>query len=126
MSAIPQFSPYAATGPYITSLTPQEEFQFHQWIQQYNIPWQNSPTADYDMRGYWKALQGGDPQMVSDWQGWQKLKALGSTPHFPDTWKTPYHKTFSNESIYATADAPHWSDDDKLIPTTPAPELRGP
>ncbi len=31
--------------------------------------------------------------------------------HFPDTYKTPYHKTFSNESIYALPTAPHWEGD---------------
>src|ERR1035438_684822 len=34
--------------------------------------------------------------------------------HFPDTYKTPFHKTFSNESKYAPKDAPHW-EEDKLV-----------
>lgn len=90
-------------GKYQTALRPDEESKFQQWVQSNKIPWQDTPTADYDMRGYWKAQQAGDPN----------AKQAGNQ-HFPDTYKTPYHQTFSNESIYATPDAPHW-DGGKLI-----------
>lgn len=63
-------------------------------MKENKIPWRDEPNADYDMRGFWKA--GG------------KRAANG---HFPDTYKTPYHKSFSNESRYATKDAPHWEGD---------------
>ena len=62
------------------------------------VPWRESPTSDYDMRGFFKAWMQGDPRAT--WQG------PGS--HFPDVWKTPFHQTFSNESMYATPDAPRW------------------
>jgi hypothetical protein len=56
---------------------------------------------DYDMRGYWKAMQSGDPLAVRDQE----------TMHFPDKYKTPYHESFSNQSMYATKDAPTWTGD---------------
>jgi hypothetical protein len=34
--------------------------------------------------------------------------------HFPDTWKTPYHQSFSNESMYANQNAPQWINDSQL------------
>ena len=56
---------------------------------------------NYDMRGFWKAQQAGDPN----------AKRSTKNMHFPDTYKTPYHKSFSGESKYATKDAPHWEGD---------------
>ena len=44
------------------------------------------------------ASTGGD----GDSRSWQ---------HGSDRWKTPYNGSFSNESIYATADAPRWVGD---------------
>lgn len=94
-------SPYAKPGPYITALPPDQEAQFQSWVKKNKVPFDPSPNADYDMRGYWQANKGklADTQMRTDGL------------HFPDTFKTPYHKTFSNESKYATPDAPHWQGD---------------
>lgn len=83
--------------PYQTVLEPSQEANFQSWVKQNKVPWQDTPTADYDMRGYYKAMQSGDP-----------LARQASNMHYPDTYKTPYHKTFSNESKYATQDAPSW------------------
>lgn len=94
---------YATPGPYITKLSSEEEAQFQDWVKHNNIPFDPSPNADYDMRGFWKAQQSGDP-----------TAKRAANLHFPDTWKTPYHKTFSNESIYSKPDAPHW-EGNKLI-----------
>lgn len=93
----PPQSPETKTGSFFTTLKPEEEAQFQQWVMANKIPFDPSPVADYDMKGFWKALQSGDPKATQAGNG-----------HFPDTWKTPYHETFSNESIYATAGAPHW------------------
>lgn len=98
-------SPYAKRGPYRTNLSSSEERNFQKWVKSSKIPWQDSPQSDYDMRGYWKAQQSGNKQAKQD----------STTGHFPDTWKTPYHKTFSNESIYATSMAPHW-EGQSLVP----------
>jgi hypothetical protein len=86
-----------AAKSYRTNLSPPEERGFQSWVKENRVPYQDSPTADYDMRGFYKAKQSGDP-----------IAAQAPNGHYPDKWKTPYHKTFSNESMYATPDAPHW------------------
>lgn len=96
----PQISPGAKPGPYITKLPPAEEQAFQTWVKNNNIPFDPSPTADYDMRGYWQANRG---KMTGT-----QVSAFDNQLHFPDTFKTPYHATFSNESKYATPNAPHW------------------
>lgn len=108
---------YAQPGPYVTPLTPNEETRFRQWLRDYRsptdpsyrIPFDPSPRSDYDMRGYWKALQRGDPEAK------QSVDPNDKKLHFPDIWKTPYHETFSAESMYATPDAPTWNKQDQLI-----------
>jgi hypothetical protein len=87
----------AKPGPYITSLGKDDEERFQKWIKDNKIPWREEEKSDYDMRGYWQAQQKGDPEAKR-----------GANLHFPDTYKTPYHVSFSNESKYATKDAPHW------------------
>ena len=82
--------------PYRTQLTPEEEQAFLQWYQ--NMAYTkgldrnpDSPDHHYDYRGFWKNAPEQDR--------WQVLW-FGS--HFPDTYKTPMHPTFSVESIYST------------------------
>jgi hypothetical protein len=93
---------YAKPGPYQTTLSPKQEQDFQGWLFKNNIPYNlkwpaDQSMQDYDMRGYWKALQSGDAETRDP-----------KTLHFPDVYKTPYHKTFSNQSKYATPEAPHW------------------
>lgn len=58
------------------------------------------------MRGFWEAYTKGDPRAK------QSFNAQGEY-HFPDTWKTPFNRGFSNESIYALpGGAPHWTGPD--------------
>lgn len=83
---------------YVTPLHPVDELIFQKWVTDNRIPWRDEPKADYDMRGFWLAQQQGDPNAVRSLMN----------QHFPDTYKTPYHESFSNESIYAGPDAPHW------------------
>lgn len=104
----PKLSPYALPGPYISKLNDQDEQKFQQWVKDNKIPFDPSPKADYDMRGFWSALMQGDPRATTG------INPADNRIHFTDVWKTPYHKTFSNQSIYASKDAPHW-DGDKLI-----------
>lgn len=105
-TAGPQLAlPQAKAGPYLTQLAPIQEMQFKNWVQKNNVPWKDTPTSDYDMRGYYQALQNNDPRAV------QTQSAFDGKMHFPDTWKTPNHKTFSNESMYAQPTAPAWQGD---------------
>jgi hypothetical protein len=103
---------YAKPAPsqgYLTRLPPQEEARFHSWVKQNNVPFDSSPHADYDMRGFYKAMQAGDPRATTG------VNQNDGKLHFGDYWKTPYHKSFSAESQWATADAPKWNEKDQLI-----------
>ena len=96
---------WSKRGLYQTKLSPGLEQEFQGWIYKDQIPYDthwppDQSMQDYDMRGFWKAMKSGDPKAVRDPQ----------TGHFPDQWKTPYHETFSNQSVYATGDAPQWKD----------------
>jgi hypothetical protein len=81
--------PQPVLGPYDTKLSPPEETKFQSWKQK-NAP--NDSGADYDLRGAYKA----------------GLSPAASNGHWSDLYKKPNHPTFSNESMYATPDAPHW------------------
>ncbi len=92
---------WAKPGPYVTKLSPEDEAKFQQWVQQNHVPWQDTPDADYDMRGYWKALTNpSDPH--------HDLTQRAKNGHYSDYWKTPYSGVFSRESMYATPKAPRW------------------
>jgi hypothetical protein len=104
--------PYVRPGAtqFTTQLPPQAEQAFRQWVQQNRVPFNPAvPTSDYDMRGFWSALQAGDPRARS------AIDPNDSRLHYPDYWKTPYHQTFSAESQWATPDAPRWNDKDQLV-----------
>jgi hypothetical protein len=127
---IPTLSPYRDPDPdnpdYKTPLSPAEEKQFQAWVRTNKVPFDDSATSDYDMRGFWKAAQEGDPNAST------AVSKFDNRIHFPDTYKTPYHRTFSNESQYATSDAPHWVGDrliDKngnvVADETPKPAVTG-
>jgi hypothetical protein len=96
-----------ASGPqnYSTPLSATEEPAFQSWLKTNQVPFKDEPKADYDMRGFYKAAQFGDPRAT------QSLNAGDQQMHFPDTWKTPYHTGFSNESMYAPQTAPRWEGD---------------
>lgn len=93
-----------------TPLPLRDELSFQAWLRDNSVPFdQTAPVSDYDMRGFYKALQSGDPRATS------AVDPNDSQIHYPDFWKTPYHQTFSNESQWATPNAPHWTNDDKLV-----------
>lgn len=98
----------AKPGPYITKLSAKESPKFMAWVKANNVPYDPSPNADYDMPGFWKAQLAGDEAAKSG------INQNDGKLHFTDKFKTPRHKSFSNESIYATPAAPHW-DGDRLV-----------
>lgn len=115
-------SQFAKPGPYTTALSPEQEAAFQNWVVANKIPWQGGPTSDYDMRGYYQAQQAGDTDARTS------INPVDQRPHYPDTYKTPYHRSFSNESMYATPGAPHW-EGQNLVPTQQsiaAPVLQNP
>lgn len=104
--------PYVAQGAggFNTQLPPLQEMQFRNWVGQNNVPFNPSAgVTDYDMRGFWSALQSGHPKAVS------AINANDGQMHYPDYWKTPYHESFSNESKFAGPVAPMWNDKDQLV-----------
>jgi len=96
---------------YNTPLAPPQEAQFRQWLQVNKVPFDpNAAVTDYDMRGFYAALQSGDPKARS------AIDPNDQKLHYPDYWKTPYHATFSAESQWAdSAKAPKWNDKDQLV-----------
>lgn len=118
IEAARQVANYARNAPYVlpgdhaydTPLSLPQEKQFRSWVSKNNVPFDpNAGITDYDMRGFWKAQQSGDPSAA------QAVDPNDNRIHYPDTFKTPYHETFSNQSQWATPNAPHWTDDDKLV-----------
>lgn len=109
----PQFYPqalgrnlrYATAEPsWTTKLMPHEEIAFRQWVAAKKVPFDpDEQTPDYDMRGYFRAMQAGQAE---PWNG------PGS--HFPDTFKTPRDTTFSAESKNSKASPLVWYGD-KLL-----------
>lgn len=89
-----------------TPLPPGDEYAFRSWVKANKVPFDpDAATTDYDMRGFWSALQHGHPIARS------AIDPNDKRLHYPDYWKTPYHETFSNESQWALPTAPHWQGD---------------
>ena len=88
-----------------------DEPKFQSWVKENKVPFDpKEANSDYDMRGFYKAVQDGDPRAK------QSLNPNDSKMHYTDYWKTPYHKSFSNESQWADpAKAPHWNEQDQLV-----------
>src|SRR3954467_9934084 len=104
--------PYVRPGQhtYNTPLMPRSEDAFRSWLKKNDVPFDvDAPTTDYDMRGFFKALSARDPRAVS------AIDPNDQRMHYPDYWKTPYHETFSNESQWATPDAPKWNNKDQPV-----------
>lgn len=98
-----------------TKLTPEEEEAFLRSVATGGfgrIPAKEILTipSDYDYRGFYRALQRGDPRAA------QEVNPNDKELHFPDIWKTPLHESFSAESQYANPEtAPQWNEKDQLI-----------
>jgi len=97
---------FAKPGPYITPLTQEEQPRFNEWLktgqQGGPVNW-NTEDLSYDMPGFWKAMQTGDPEAKSI-----VIPQDQNRVHYPDKWKTPYEATFSRGSMYALPHAPEW------------------
>ena len=108
---------YAKPGPYTTPLAASEEAAFRQWVAQNKVPYNlNDPVQDYDMRGFYKAAMAGDPNASTE------INSFDQKMHFPDTYKTPYHESFSRDSQYAQPNAPFWVGGQLLVdPVTGVP-----
>ena len=102
-------APFVSPPGFNTPLNQLGEFAFRNWVQKNKVPFDpDVPKSDYDMRGFWQAQQQGNPMAVSG------ININDGRQHYPDYWKTPLHKSFSNESQWAGSDAPAWINDSQL------------
>ncbi len=102
-------APFSLAPSFNTNLNPMDEFQFRDWVQQNNVPFDpNASQSDYDMRGFWQAGRQGNPQAST------AINPNDGLMHYPDYWKTPLHQSFSNESQWAPPGAPQWVNDSQL------------
>src|SRR4029077_7476097 len=106
----PVASPFGKPGSNLTELTPEEKQDFLVWSQAITqkypkLRYDPSPTADYDLAGFYKAMLARNPKARVSPEG-----------HLPDIWKTKYHRSFSNESMYALPGAPRWKGNQLVTP----------
>ena len=93
-----------------TQLPLPDELRFNTWLKENNVPFNpRESVTDYDMRGFWSALQQGNPIAQSS------VNPNDQQMHYPDYWKTPYHPSFSSDSQWASPTAPTWNDKDQLV-----------
>jgi len=97
----------------LTTLPPEKEQAFLSWVKANKVPFNpKDKIQDYDMRGFYQAMQNKDPMATNAVDPYDKKL------HYPDYWKTPYHETFSKQSQWATEGAPNWNDKDQLVTPT--------
>lgn len=104
--------PWSQPGPYETRLPPGQEQDFRNWVGFHRVPFNpdNPNPQDYDMRGFFRGLELGDPNATTG------IDPNDNRLHFSDRWKTPYHESFSRESRYAGLNAPRWVGDQLIAP----------
>lgn len=105
-----------------TYLTPPENINFNNWINQNKIKDLDDPESHYDYRGYWKDI-------ASKGQNATEINPVDHLLHYTDTYKQHGHPTFSSESQYSRGlqDGGRWIDNSLVAPPTPShaptPEL---
>jgi hypothetical protein len=103
-----QQQPPAPYSSFHTPLSAGQQMAMSQWAARNGVPFDPSQTADYDMRGFYRALMAKDPRATA------AVNPNDQQMHYPDYWKTPYHQSFSNESKWAQPGAPMWNAQDQL------------
>jgi hypothetical protein len=88
--------------PFQTNLSEPEQAGFADWAAKNKVPVDLSKGSDYDMPGFYKAMQKGSAS--------SGVSPIDNQVHFTDQFKTPTHETFSNESQYSSGNDPHWED----------------
>lgn len=95
---------------YQTQLSPIQEVGFQQWLKDKDVPFQDGPTSDYDMRGFYLGTIDESPNVKTG------INKNDGKLHYTDYYKTPYHESFSAESKFADKDkAPSWNKKDQLV-----------
>ena len=95
----------------MTQLPPEQEQAFAGWLKANKVPFNPADKyPDYDMRGYYQSMQQGDAPKAG-------INPTTKSLHYPDTFKTPYHESFSAESKMATEGAPSWKGNKLVTPS---------
>lgn len=101
--------PPFALGSTNSGLDLLTEAMFRNWVADNRVPFRpDAPASDYDMRGFYQALQQGNPMARS------AVNPNDNRMHYPDYWKNPSHETFSDQSQFAGPGAPSWINDSQL------------
>ena len=104
-----KYGPRVLSREFNTQLPMMDELQFRNWVAQNNVPFDpNAGPSDYDMRGFYQAAQQQQPGVTT------AINPIDNMVHYPDRFKTPMHRSFSNESQWAGPNAPVWIDDARL------------
>jgi hypothetical protein len=102
-------APFVAQPTLNTPLGMLDEMAFRGWTAKNSVPFNaEAPVTDYDMRGFWRAMQQQNPMARS------AVDPYDNRMHYPDYWKTPQHQTFSADSQWAGPSAPQWISDATL------------
>lgn len=80
-------------------LTNKEQVNYLAWLLRNGV----TETPDYDMKGFYKQAQLGDPRVSSE------VNPNDGKVHFTDMFKLPNHETFSTDSKFANALAGQWN-----------------
>jgi uncharacterized membrane protein YvbJ len=95
----------------MTQLPLEKEKAFMDWVKANKVPFNaQDKYPDYDMRGYYQSLQKGDAPKAA-------MNTTTKSLHYPDTYKTPYHESFSAESQWAASGAPTWKGNKLVAPS---------
>jgi hypothetical protein len=96
----------------MTKLPPAQEKAFMDWVKANKVPFNAADKyPDYDMRGYYLST-------LTDPKGAKAgINPVTQSLHYPDTYKTPYHESFSSESKWARPGAPSWKDNKLVTPS---------
>ncbi len=90
-------------SPYRTKLGMSEDIQYQAWRAANDVPDENTGfSSEYDMPGFYQEQnQDGIVQRLLGAMGSGSATEMKSDGlHYPDTYKTPFHPTTSNESKY--------------------------
>ena len=111
----------AAPGamPSPTTLQNPQEQAFRQWVAENKMPFDaNGAGGNYDMRGFWQALQQGHPGAHGAMQGFPPF-------NFPSQWALPGHPNFQLPQLgQGVGPGPQTGIAPVIAEPTPTPKVR--
>jgi len=96
----------------LTQLPAEKEKAFMDWVKANKVPFNPADKfPDYDMRGYYMST------ITNPKAAKAGINPVDKELHYPDTYKTPYHESFSAESQWAAPGAPTWKENKLVTPS---------